>query len=176
MYCVLTDSITGTHACVCFLDLSHTLPFLSLVISLPFVFSFHPFLLLSLCSHSVELTTFCIYLIFPFRLSFLFCLLPFYLFLSFSLGLTVLVPDLTSRPRSPPQPPPPPLPPGRPPPPTPPQERVTDVEAVGGAVASGPEECEERERDTPLRQLEGTEAEEREGGRARAIDNQYSFF
>ncbi|KAI5097288.1 SH2B adapter protein 1 [Silurus meridionalis] len=85
-------------------------------------------------------------------------------------------PDMISRPRSPPQPPPPPLPPGRPPPPTPPQERVTDVEAVGGGAASGPEECEERERDAPLRQLEGAEAEEREGGRARAIDNQYSFF
>ncbi|GAA6100671.1 SH2B adapter protein 1 isoform X1 [Tachysurus ichikawai] len=84
--------------------------------------------------------------------------------------------DLTNRPRSPPQPPPPPLPPGRPPPPTPPQERVTDAEAIGGGAASGPEECEERERDTPLRQLEGAEAEEREGGRARAIDNQYSFF
>lgn len=97
--------------------------------------------------------------------------------LSSSLGLSVLVPDMTSRPRSPPQPPPPPLPPGRPPPPTPPQERVTDVEAVGGGgAASGPEECEERERDAPLRQLEGAEAEEREGGRARAIDNQYSFF
>lgn len=97
--------------------------------------------------------------------------------LSSSLGLSVLVPDMTSRPRSPPQPPPPPLPPGRPPPPTPPQERVTDVEAVGGGgAASGPEECEERERDGPLRQLEGAEAEEREGGRARAIDNQYSFF
>lgn len=32
------------------------------------------------------------------------------------------------------------------------------------------------EREAPLRQLEGVEAEEREGGRARAIDNQYSFF
>ncbi|TSK77103.1 SH2B adapter protein 1 [Bagarius yarrelli] len=86
---------------------------------------------------------------------------------------------LTSRPRSPPQPPPPPLPPGRPPPPTPPQERAIDVEAGGGGgggAISGPEECEEREREASLRQLEGAESEEREGGRARAIDNQYSFF
>uniref|UniRef100_A0A8C2DA23 SH2B adaptor protein 1 n=1 Tax=Cyprinus carpio TaxID=7962 RepID=A0A8C2DA23_CYPCA len=85
--------------------------------------------------------------------------------------------DLTSRPRSPPQPPPPPLPPGRPPPPTPPQERGSELEATGGGGASsGAEECEEREREPPLLQLEGVEGEEREGGRARAIDNQYSFF
>uniref|UniRef100_A0A8C1FPZ9 SH2B adaptor protein 1 n=1 Tax=Cyprinus carpio carpio TaxID=630221 RepID=A0A8C1FPZ9_CYPCA len=85
--------------------------------------------------------------------------------------------DLTSRPRSPPQPPPPPLPPGRPPPPTPPQERGSEPEAAGGGGASsGAEECEEREREPPLLQLEGVEGEEREGGRARAIDNQYSFF
>lgn len=163
---------------MCFLDLLRTLPFLSLVFSLSLTFSFPPFylfLLLSLCSYSLN---FCTNLIFPFRLSVLFCLHPFCLFLSFSLGHSVPIPDLTSRPRSPPQPPPPPLPPGRPPPPTPPQERVTDVEAGGGGggAASGPEECEERERDAPLRQLEGAEAEEREGGRARAIDNQYSFF
>ncbi|XP_059409622.1 SH2B adapter protein 1-like isoform X1 [Carassius carassius] len=85
--------------------------------------------------------------------------------------------DLTSRPRSPPQPPPPPLPPGRPPPPTPPQERGIEPEAAGGGGASsGAEECEDREREPPLLQLEGVEGEEREGGRARAIDNQYSFF
>lgn len=89
----------------------------------------------------------------------------------------LLFSDLTSRPRSPPQPPPPPLPPGRPPPPTPPQERRSETEAAGGGGASsGAEECEEREREPPLLQLEGVEGEEREGGRARAIDNQYSFF
>ncbi|KAK1799387.1 hypothetical protein P4O66_007620, partial [Electrophorus voltai] len=91
--------------------------------------------------------------------------------ISFVGATAVRQPDLTSRPRSPPQPPPPPLPPGRPPPPTPPQERGSDAELAGGG-GSGPEECEERERDTPLRQLEGgVEGEEREGGRARAIDN-----
>ncbi|XP_023812965.1 SH2B adapter protein 1 isoform X1 [Oryzias latipes] len=102
-------------------------------------------------------------------------------------------PDLTSRPRSPPQPPT--LPPGRPPPPTPPQERG-ELELAGGAVPAGTvaatgggsggsgggsgggsDEWEERERDTPLRQLEAVEGEERDGARApRAIDNQYSFF
>ncbi|KAK6311355.1 hypothetical protein J4Q44_G00170190 [Coregonus suidteri] len=91
---------------------------------------------------------------------------------------------LTSRPRSPPQPPPPPLPPGRPPPPTPPQERGTETElggggggtaaTAGGGAGEGVEDWEERE--APLRQLDGVEGEEREGGRARAIDNQYSFF
>ncbi|TRY95616.1 hypothetical protein DNTS_017825 [Danionella cerebrum] len=84
---------------------------------------------------------------------------------------------LTSRPRSPPQPPPPPLPPGRPPPPTPPQERASEAEATtGGGASSGAEECEEREREPAFLQLDGAEGEEREGGRARAIDNQYSFF
>ncbi|KAI4902247.1 hypothetical protein NFI96_020301 [Prochilodus magdalenae] len=99
--------------------------------------------------------------------------------ISFVGATAVRQPDLSSRPRSPPQPPPPPLPPGRPPPPTPPQERGSDLEAAaggGGTAGSGTDECEERERDTPLRQLEGAEGEEREGGRARAIDNQYSFF
>lgn len=95
----------------------------------------------------------------------------------FCLSVSVLLSDLTSRPRSPPQPPPPPLPPGRPPPPTPPQDRGSETEAAGGGGASsGAEECEERDRDPPLLQLEGVEGEEREGGRARAIDNQYSFF
>lgn len=104
-----------------------------------------------------------------------------------------LLADLTSRPRSPPQPPT--LPPGRPPPPTPPQERG-ELELAGGAVPAGTvaatgggsggsgggsgggsDEWEERERDTPLRQLEAVEGEERDGARApRAIDNQYSFF
>lgn len=101
-----------------------------------------------------------------------------------------LLADLTSRPRSPPQPPT--LPPGRPPPPTPPQERG-ELELAGGAVPAaatgggsggsgggsggGSDEWEERERDTPLRQLEAVEGEERDGARApRAIDNQYSFF
>ncbi|XP_059413830.1 SH2B adapter protein 1-like isoform X1 [Carassius carassius] len=92
--------------------------------------------------------------------------------ISFVGATNVRQPDLTSRPRSPPQPPPPPLPPGRPPPPTPPQERGSETEAAG--ASSGAEECEER--DPPLLQLEGVEGEEREGGRARAIDNQYSFF
>ncbi|XDV13425.1 hypothetical protein PO909_001828 [Leuciscus waleckii] len=97
--------------------------------------------------------------------------------ISFVGATNVRQPDLTSRPRSPPQPPPPPLPPGRPPPPTPPQERGSETEAGGGGGASsGAEECEEREREPPLLQLEGVEGEEREGGRARAIDNQYSFF
>ncbi|XP_016108216.1 SH2B adapter protein 1-like isoform X2 [Sinocyclocheilus grahami] len=97
--------------------------------------------------------------------------------ISFVGATNVRQPDLTSRPRSPPQPPPPPLPPGRPPPPTPPQERGSETEAAGGGGASsGAEECEEREREPPLLQLEGVEGEEREGGRARAIDNQYSFF
>lgn len=137
---------------------------------------FHLFLI-SLCSHLWNLPLLCIPdFSVPFDFLSCFAYFLFYLSLSFALCLSVLVPDLTSRPRSPPQPPPPPLPPGRPPPPTPPQERVTDVETVGGGAASGPEECEERERDAPLRQLEGAEAEEREGGRARAIDNQYSFF
>ncbi|KTG38431.1 hypothetical protein cypCar_00000278 [Cyprinus carpio] len=92
--------------------------------------------------------------------------------ISFVGATNVRQPDLTSRPRSPPQPPPPPLPPGRPPPPTPPQERGSETEAAG--ASSGAEECEERE--PALLQLEGVEGEEREGGRARAIDNQYSFF
>uniref|UniRef100_A0A3Q3B1U3 SH2B adaptor protein 1 n=1 Tax=Kryptolebias marmoratus TaxID=37003 RepID=A0A3Q3B1U3_KRYMA len=90
---------------------------------------------------------------------------------------------LTSRPRSPPQPPP--LPPGRPPPPTPPQERGNDTDpgggggggsgGSGGGSGGGVEDWEDR--DTPLRQLEAVEGEERDGARApRAIDNQYSFF
>ncbi|KTG35605.1 hypothetical protein cypCar_00038603 [Cyprinus carpio] len=75
------------------------------------------------------------------------------------------------------QPPPPLVPPGRPPPPNPPRKRGSEPEAAGGGGASsGAEECEEREREPPLLQLEGVEGEEREGGRARAIDNQYSFF
>lgn len=45
----------------------------------------------------------------------------------------------------------------------------------GGGGGGGVEDWEERERDAPLRQLEGVEGEEREGGRARAVDNQYSF-
>ncbi|CAB1424406.1 unnamed protein product [Pleuronectes platessa] len=111
---------------------------------------------------------------------------------------------LTSRPRSPPQPPP--LPPGRPPPPTPPQERGNETEigggggeggaatapvvtmattggggggsgGSGGGSGGGVEDWEERDRDTPLRQLDAVEGEERDGARApRAIDNQYSFF
>lgn len=45
----------------------------------------------------------------------------------------------------------------------------------GGGSGGGVEEWEDR--DTPLRQLEAVEGEEREGARApRAIDNQYSFF
>lgn len=109
-------------------------------------------------------------------------LLPLFLSLLFSLGCSFLPTDLTSRPRSPPQPPPPPLPPGRPPPPTPPQERGNETELGGGgggtaATAGGGEGAEDwEEREAPLRQLEGVEGEEREGGRARAIDNQYSFF
>ncbi|KAL4658366.1 SH2B adapter protein 1-like [Arapaima gigas] len=95
--------------------------------------------------------------------------------ISFVGATAVRQPDLTSRPRSPPQPPPPPLPPGRPPPPTPPQDRADEVEAGGGGiVGAGAEDCEDRE--VSLRQLEGADGEEREGGRARAIDNQYSFF
>ncbi|XP_065129306.2 SH2B adapter protein 1 isoform X1 [Paramisgurnus dabryanus] len=94
--------------------------------------------------------------------------------ISFVGATNVRQPDLTSRPRSPPQPPP--LPPGRPPPPTPPQDRGSETEAAGGGGASSAaEECEDRDRDPPLLQLEGVEGEEREGGRARAIDNQYSF-
>ncbi|XP_037333188.2 SH2B adapter protein 1 isoform X1 [Pungitius pungitius] len=47
----------------------------------------------------------------------------------------------------------------------------------GGGSGGGEEDWEERDRDTPLRQLEAVEGEEREGARApRAIDNQYSFF
>ncbi|XP_028843590.1 SH2B adapter protein 1 isoform X1 [Denticeps clupeoides] len=101
--------------------------------------------------------------------------------ISFVGATAVRQPDLTSRPRSPSQPPPPPLPPGRPPPPTPPPDHGGELEAGGGTAAGGTgggatggDECEERERDAPLRQLEGVESEE--GGRARAIDNQYSFF
>uniref|UniRef100_A0A671MW77 Ataxin-2-like protein n=1 Tax=Sinocyclocheilus anshuiensis TaxID=1608454 RepID=A0A671MW77_9TELE len=72
-------------------------------------------------------------------------------------------------------PPPPPLPPGRPPPPTPPQERGSETEAAGGGGASsGTEECEEREREPPLLQLEGVEGEEREGGRARVFEGVYN--
>ncbi|XP_063328607.1 SH2B adapter protein 1 isoform X1 [Pelmatolapia mariae] len=119
--------------------------------------------------------------------------------ISFVGATAIRQPDLTSRPRSPPQPPP--LPPGRPPPPTPPQERGNEME-VGGAGAAaaasavtvtitggggsggsgggsggGVEDWEERDRDTPLRQLEAADGEEREGARVpRAIDNQYSFF
>ncbi|XP_041824031.1 SH2B adapter protein 1 isoform X1 [Melanotaenia boesemani] len=118
--------------------------------------------------------------------------------ISFVGATAVRQPDLTSRPRSPPQPPP--LPPGRPPPPTPPQERGTETElgagagggvpvatiggsgeggsgGSGGGSGGGVEDWEERDRDTPLRQLEAVEGEERDGTRApRAIDNQYSFF
>ncbi|KAM9394321.1 SH2B adapter protein 1 [Pholidichthys leucotaenia] len=125
--------------------------------------------------------------------------------ISFVGATAVRQPDLTSRPRSPPQPPPPP-PPGRPPPPTPPQERGNDMElggigapvtvavatttvpvaterggggsgGSGGGSGGGAEDWEERDRDTPLRQLEAVEGEERDGARApRAIENQYSFF
>lgn len=169
---------------VSFLDLLRTLPILFFpILSLSLTFPFPPFppflfflsLFFSLCAtYHLHIPNF---QFFRFLSTFFPVLPTSFLSLSVSLRLSVLISDLTSRPRSPPQPPPPPLPPGRPPPPTPPQERVTDMEAVGGgAAASGPEECEERERDAPLRQLEGAEAEEREGGRARAIDNQYSFF
>ncbi|KAM4534943.1 SH2B adapter protein 1 isoform 1-T1 [Fundulus diaphanus] len=109
--------------------------------------------------------------------------------ISFVGATAVRQPDSTSRPRSPPQPPP--LPPGRPPPPTPPQERGTEADPAGGGAPAaaggagsggsgggsggGVEDWEER--DTPLRQLESGEGEERDGARApRAIDNQYSFF
>ncbi|XP_067332898.1 SH2B adapter protein 1 isoform X1 [Channa argus] len=112
--------------------------------------------------------------------------------ISFVGATAVRQPDLTSRPRSPPQPPP--LPPGRPPPPTPPQERENEMElggasvlqiaatgggsgGSGGGSGGGVEDWEERDRDTPLRQLEAVEGEERDGTRVpRAIDNQYSFF
>uniref|UniRef100_A0A3B3CLT6 SH2B adaptor protein 1 n=1 Tax=Oryzias melastigma TaxID=30732 RepID=A0A3B3CLT6_ORYME len=54
---------------------------------------------------------------------------------------------------------------------------ATAVRQPGGGSGGGSDEWEERERDTPLRQLEAVEGEEREGARApRAIDNQYSFF
>lgn len=47
----------------------------------------------------------------------------------------------------------------------------------GGGSGGGVEDWEERDRDTPLRQLEAADGEEREGARVpRAIDNQYSFF
>lgn len=47
----------------------------------------------------------------------------------------------------------------------------------GSSSGGGEEDWEERDRDTPLQQLEAVEGEEREGARApRAIDNQYSFF
>lgn len=47
----------------------------------------------------------------------------------------------------------------------------------GGGSGGGAEDWEDRDRDTPLRQLEAVEGEERDGARApRAIDNQYSFF
>ncbi|XP_014911013.1 SH2B adapter protein 1 isoform X1 [Poecilia latipinna] len=93
--------------------------------------------------------------------------------ISFVGATAVRQPDSTSRPRSPPQPPP--LPPGRPPPPTPPQERGSEAEPAGAAAGSGgPAEDWE---DTPLRQLDAAEGEERDGARApRAVDNQYSFF
>lgn len=46
-----------------------------------------------------------------------------------------------------------------------------------GGSGGGVEDWEERDRDTPLRQLEAADGEEREGARVpRAIDNQYSFF
>ncbi|KAM4717112.1 LOW QUALITY PROTEIN: SH2B adapter protein 1 [Anableps anableps] len=114
--------------------------------------------------------------------------------ISFVGATAVRQPDSTSRPRSPPQPPP--LPPGRPPPPTPPQERGEGNGRSGGEEAGAParraaggagsggsgggsgggaEDWEDR--DTPLRQLEAVEGEERDGARApRAVDNQYSFF
>uniref|UniRef100_A0A1A8C3W6 SH2B adaptor protein 1 n=1 Tax=Nothobranchius kadleci TaxID=1051664 RepID=A0A1A8C3W6_NOTKA len=47
----------------------------------------------------------------------------------------------------------------------------------GGGASSGGGVEDWEDRDTPLRQLEAVEGEEREGARApRAIDNQYSFF
>ncbi|KAM8825393.1 SH2B adapter protein 1 isoform 1-T1 [Synchiropus picturatus] len=125
--------------------------------------------------------------------------------ISFVGATAVRQPDLTSRPRSPPRPPP--LPPGRPPPPTPPQERGAETEPAGGAPAmtgggaaavastggggggsagvsggsgsgaSGGGTDEWEERDTPLRQLDTADGDERDGARAlRAVDNQYSFF
>ncbi|XP_015249404.1 PREDICTED: SH2B adapter protein 1 isoform X1 [Cyprinodon variegatus] len=122
--------------------------------------------------------------------------------ISFVGAAAVRQPDSTSRPRSPPQPPP--LPPGRPPPPTPPQERGSEAEPTGGGAApplgaaaaaaggagsgggsggsgggsgGGVEDWEERERDTPLRQLDAVDGEDRDAARApRAVDNQYSFF
>lgn len=56
------------------------------------------------------------------------------------------------------------------------------IAATGGGAGSGGsgggvEDWEERDRDTPLRQLEAVEGDERDGARVpRAIDNQYSFF
>lgn len=53
---------------------------------------------------------------------------------------------------------------------------VTTTGGSGGS-GGGVEDWEERDRDTPLRQLEAADGEEREGARVpRAIDNQYSFF
>ncbi|KAG5831974.1 hypothetical protein ANANG_G00286180 [Anguilla anguilla] len=93
---------------------------------------------------------------------------------------------LTSRPRSPPASPPPA--PGRPPPPPRPRSggarrrrrrRRRWQGAPGGSGGGGAEDCEGEgtgagARDAPP--PAGGGGEEREGGRARAIDNQYSFF
>ncbi|XP_033500748.1 SH2B adapter protein 1 isoform X1 [Epinephelus lanceolatus] len=126
--------------------------------------------------------------------------------ISFVGATAVRQPDLTSRPRSPPQPPPLP-PGRPPPPTPPQERGnemeaggvggggggggapvVTMATTGGGAGGGGSggsgggsgggvEDWEERDRDTPLRQLEAVEGEERDGARApRAIDNQYSFF
>ncbi|KAK5884419.1 hypothetical protein CesoFtcFv8_018242 [Champsocephalus esox] len=52
---------------------------------------------------------------------------------------------------------------------------TTTAGGSGGGSGGGVEDWEER--DTPLRQLEAGEGEERDGARApRAVDNQYSFF
>lgn len=51
------------------------------------------------------------------------------------------------------------------------------VSGGSGSGASGGGADEWEERDTPLRQLDATDGEERDGARApRAVDNQYSFF
>ncbi|XP_034062029.1 SH2B adapter protein 1 isoform X1 [Gymnodraco acuticeps] len=127
--------------------------------------------------------------------------------ISFVGATAVRQPDLTSRPRSPPLPPPlPPGRPPPPTPPQERADEAEPMAAGGSAAGGGGgvgggggapavattaggsgggsgvsgsgggvEDWEER--DTPLRQLEAGEGEERDGARApRAVDNQYSFF
>ncbi|XP_035036772.2 SH2B adapter protein 1 isoform X1 [Hippoglossus stenolepis] len=127
--------------------------------------------------------------------------------ISFVGATAVRQPDLTSRPRSPPQPPPLPPGRPPPPTPPQERGNETEMGGgagggaggggaatatvvtmattgggggsggSGGGSGGGVEDWEERDRDTPLRQLEAVEGEERDGARApRAIDNQYSFF